>query len=166
MVCIRAAITNLQKNRKINDACPKCGEALYCETCNSHPKHKPYPKQAIKHLLSLMVSENSDEIFKILNKIRNALMHGDDIKDIEASLDIEFSDYVNKIGQIAWVSLFNTFANSFDEPIKKQLNLIRVNIYSHMTLTTNVVLSFRGKDPNDPKIEELPNLEVSAVYNE
>ena len=155
-----------KKTEKVNDACPKCGEALYCEACDNHPKHKPYPKQAIKHLLSLMVNDKPDDAFKILNQIRNSLMHGDDIKDIEESLDIEFSDYVNKIGQIAWVTLFNAFSNSFEEPIKKQLNLIRVNIYSHMTLTTNVTLVFRSKDLNNPKIEDLPNLEVSAVYDE
>ncbi|WP_126452461.1 methylamine utilization protein MauJ [Sulfuriflexus mobilis] len=154
-----------KKSEKVNDACPKCGQALFCESCNEHPKHKPYPKQAIKHLLSIMISDYTDDIFDTLNKIRNALMHGDDIKQIEESLELEFSKYVDKIGQIAWVSLFNTFANSFEEPVKKQLNLIQVNIYSHMTLTTNVVLVFKSKDPDGPKIEELPDLKVSAIYD-
>ena len=35
---------------KVNDLCAVCNQPLYCQTCATHSKHKPYAKQAIKQL--------------------------------------------------------------------------------------------------------------------
>lgn len=155
-----------KKTERVYDLCSICKEPLYCENCYDHPKHRPYPKQAIKYLFSLMVEKDSDKLFTILNDIRNALMHGDDINTIEKNLNIKLSDYVNKLGQIAWISIFNTFTNSFDEPTKLKLNFIQTNNYSYMTLTMNTHIQFQSKDPDNPKIEEIPNFEVNMIYGD
>jgi hypothetical protein len=36
---------------KVTDKCPHCRSSLYCETCKTHPTHRPYPKQAIRALI-------------------------------------------------------------------------------------------------------------------
>lgn len=153
-----------KKTGKVNDPCPKCEKPLYCKICGDYPKHKPYPKQSIEYLFSLMVERDSEEIFSIFNKIRNSLMHGDDISSIEGELKIELSDYVNKLGQIAWVTIFNTFANSFDKPAKLKINLIQTNIYTHMTLTTSAHILFKSKDSNNPCFDDIPDIKISTNH--
>ena len=155
-----------KESGKVNDLCPKCRKPLYCESCDEHPLHRPYPKQAIKQLFSKMVQGNSDAIFSILNDIRNALMHGDDITTIESDLNIKFSEYVDKLGQIAWTSILNTFMNSFKEPQELELNLAQVSSYCPMMLTTNLHILFYSKDANNPRIEEIPNVKVGMSYKE
>jgi hypothetical protein len=37
------------------------------------------------------------------------LMHGDEVKAIEASLDIDFGDLVDNMGKLAWTCILNQF---------------------------------------------------------
>jgi hypothetical protein len=76
-------IAEFQKStEKVNDKCPKCQSSLYCEACKTHPKHKPYAKQAIATLLKAVDKDCSDEVLERLDKTRNGLMHGKTLKEI------------------------------------------------------------------------------------
>tara|TARA_R110001599_G_scaffold298022_1_gene502313 strand:+ start:2153 stop:3157 length:1005 start_codon:yes stop_codon:yes gene_type:complete len=151
---------------KVNDICAKCRQPLYCENCKTYPTHKPYTKQAIHHLFHLMVSGDSDEAFKLLNDIRNALMHGDDIKLIEENKNIDFSLCVDKLGHIAWVSIFNTIMDSFKEKKQIKLNLIQAESFCLKTMNIHTHISFTSQDPENPKVEDIPNIQISAVYDQ
>jgi hypothetical protein len=56
---------------KVHDKCPKCGGMLYCEACNDHPKHRPYPKQAIRELIDSIVGKKGKNFFNAFDKARN-----------------------------------------------------------------------------------------------
>ena len=152
--------------KKVNDLCAQCRQPLYCENCKTHPVHKPYTKQAIHHLFQLMISDKPDEAFKVLNDIRNALMHGDDIKLIEENKNIDFPTYVDKLGHLAWVSIFNTIMSSFKEKKQIKLNLIQAESFCLQTMTVHTHISFSSPDPENPKVEDIPNIEVSAIYGQ
>ena len=80
---------------KINDLCAICRNPLYCEECKTHSKHRPYPKQAIKQLIETIVDNNGDAIFKSLNSVRNSLMHGENICQIEKSANLKLETAVD-----------------------------------------------------------------------
>jgi len=44
-------------SEKISDKCPRCGSPLYCDSCEAHPTHRPYPKQAIRALMQALDKE-------------------------------------------------------------------------------------------------------------
>ena len=151
---------------KVNDRCAKCREPLYCEKCGDYPKHRPYTKQAIEHLFSLMVSDQAEKAFKELNGVRNALMHGDDMRLIEENKNIDFAEYVDKLGNIAYVCIFNTIMNSYKEKKQIKLYLLQASSFAHRTLSLSTHIGFKSGDPNNPQVEDIPNFEVSLVYEE
>ncbi len=100
---------------KVNDKCPICQSALYCEECNSHPKHKPYPKQAIRALLMSIDKECDDKTADLLEKTRNSLMHGKTLREIQASLPDPHESVVDTLGRLVWMALVHQFpAEMFD----------------------------------------------------
>jgi hypothetical protein len=71
---------------KVPDRCPQCRQPLDCETCKTHPVHKPYAKQAIRNLLKAVDPGCDDATVDRLDRTRNSLMHGSTLKEIEDSL--------------------------------------------------------------------------------
>ena len=75
---------------KVHDLCTKCRSPLYCETCDAHPKHRPFKKQAIEALIrSHTDAEAADDVLKHAFKTRNMLMHGATREQIEDELQTE-----------------------------------------------------------------------------
>jgi hypothetical protein len=103
-------IAEFQKpSAKVNDKCPSCQSALYCEKCDTHPTHRPYPKQAIRTLL-MSVDKNCDEAtVTLLEKTRNSLMHGATLKEIESSLPDPHESVVDTLGKLLWKALVHQF---------------------------------------------------------
>lgn len=79
---------------KVNDKCPHCKSPLYCETCKTHPTHKPYAKQAIMALIQAVEKNCDHEILADLDKTRNGLMHGATLKEIEQAITKSSEDIV------------------------------------------------------------------------
>lgn len=151
--------------KKVNDSCPKCKSPLYCETCQTHPTHRPYPKQAIRQLFEKIVKDNPIEFFDLSNSIRNAIMHGDDIEEIEKARNIELSNVVDSLGSIAWIAILNTFRNSFKEPPNvERLCLLQTNMYSHQVLTVAAHLIVYSSNPDSPTLAELTKPKISLVF--
>lgn len=73
--------TSEKAKDKVNDLCPQCRGNLFCQHCNKHPTHKPYPKDKIFSLIKLANNSLSDETIKTLGDVRNWLMHGSELSD-------------------------------------------------------------------------------------
>jgi hypothetical protein len=92
---------------KVHDRCPKCKAALYCESCKDRPMHRPYGKQAIAKLLESVGC--SDEETSLLDRVRNSLMHGSTLKEIEESLPKPHEQVVDLLGRNLWRALIGCF---------------------------------------------------------
>ena len=109
-------VAEFQKSTdKVPDTCPKCQSALYCESCETHPVHKPYAKQAIRSLLKAVDKECDDATVERLDKTRNSLMHGSTLKEIEDSLPQPHEQIVDILGRLLWRALILQFPHdTFD----------------------------------------------------
>lgn len=94
---------------KVNDKCPRCQSALYCEKCETYPQHRPYAKQAIRTLLMEADEECGDAMLSLLDKTRNSLMHGATLKEIEKSLPDPHESVVDTLGRLLWKALVRQF---------------------------------------------------------
>lgn len=94
---------------KVNDKCPRCQSALYCEKCETHPQHRPYPKQAIRALLMEADDGCDDATVALLDKTRNSLMHGATLKEIEASLPDPHESVIDTLGCLLWRAIAKQF---------------------------------------------------------
>ncbi|MES2511844.1 MAG: methylamine utilization protein MauJ [Pseudomonadota bacterium] len=94
---------------KVNDRCPKCHAPLFCESCKTHPMHKPYAKQAIAALLKAADPKCEDATIALLDKTRNSLMHGATLKEIEADLPSPHESVVDVLGRMLWKALIHQF---------------------------------------------------------
>jgi hypothetical protein len=103
-------VTEFQKPAaKVNDKCPHCQSALYCEKCETHPSHRPYPKQAIRALLMEADEGCDDATVALLDKTRNGLMHGATLKEIEGSLPDPHESVVDTLGRLLWKVIARQF---------------------------------------------------------
>ena len=92
---------------KVPDRCPQCQSPLFCESCETHPVHKPYPKQAIRALLKAVDNECDDATIERLDRTRNSLMHGSTLKEIEDSLTQPHEQIVDILGHLLWKALIH-----------------------------------------------------------
>lgn len=113
-------VAEFQKSTaKVPDICQKCKSPLYCETCNNHPTHKPFAKQAIRTLLKAVDRECDDEILDRLDKTRNSLMHGLTLGEIEEALPTPHEQIVDILGRLLFKVLIHQFPRKmFDETLK------------------------------------------------
>jgi hypothetical protein len=103
-------VAEFQKStEKVPDRCPQCQSPLYCESCDTHPVHRPYPKQAIRALLKSVDKECDDATLERLDKARNSLMHGLTLKEIEDSLPQPHEQIVDILGRLLWKALILQF---------------------------------------------------------
>lgn len=116
---------------KVNDKCPRCKSSLYCETCKTHPTHKPYAKQAIFALIQTVDKKCDDETLVALDKTRNGLMHGATLEEIEHTLSKSIEDIVDVLGRI----LFKALAHQFPtELFNKRVHFGYPSTYIHRTV--------------------------------
>lgn len=94
---------------KVNDKCPHCQSALYCERCETHPQHRPYAKQAIRALLMDADEGCDDATVALLDETRNSLMHGKTLKEIEGSLSDPHENVIDTLGRLLWKALVRQF---------------------------------------------------------
>jgi len=102
-----------KSSEKVPDKCSKCGSPLYCESCETHTTHRPYPKQAISSLMLSVDKECDDETVKLLDKTRNSLMHGATLAEIEEE-HAELEDHiVDILGRILFKALVYQFPHEY-----------------------------------------------------
>lgn len=153
----------IKPTEKINDKCSTCGEPLFCQSCNVHPKHKPYAKQAIKHLFSKVVKGDSDKAFSICNDVRNSLLHGDDIESIEKETDTDFDKHVDGIGRTAWYTIQNMLrillAQRGDQV---SLHLVETSTFCEIMGHVRANISYQSENPDNPRFGEWPTYQFEA----
>jgi hypothetical protein len=103
-------VAEFQKSpERVPDRCPKCRSPLYCESCKTHPDHRPFAKQAIRALLKAVDKDCDDATLDRLEMTRNSLMHGKTLKEIEDSLPEPHEEIVDVLGQLLWMVLIHQF---------------------------------------------------------
>lgn len=147
---------------KVPDKCPHCQSPLYCDSCKTHPVHRPYPKQAIRALLKAVDKECDDAIIERLDKTRNSLMHGSTLREIEDSLPEPHEEIVDVLGRLLWRALIHQFPHQmFDGTLSMGYPSTYVHRMVHGIAHVQTVvptgvdgdldLSFKG-----PKVEVVP----------
>lgn len=113
---------------KVADQCPNCKSPLYCESCATHPTHRPYAKQAIRALIQAVEKKCDEETLEALDKARNALMHGATLKEIENNLPKSDEHIVDVLGRILFKALLNQFPT---ELFKEGIHIGNPTTYVH-----------------------------------
>lgn len=145
---------------RVPDLCPKCRTAVFCSACSTTPTHRPFPKQAIQQLVERTLLDKPDEAFTKFLDVRNQLLHGEEVRDVEKSLSISMAEVVDQIGRVAWMALLYAFQATIDGT----KDFLRVDSYTHKVLTTKVhMIVGAGADPNNPRVDDLPSLQISLI---
>ena len=125
-------VAEFQKStEKVADACPKCRSPLYCETCQTHPTHRPYAKQAIRALLKAVDQGCDDATIERLDKTRNSLMHGATLREIAGSFPQPHEEIVDVLGRLLWKALVHQFPR---EMFDGKLSMGVPSTYVHRTV--------------------------------
>jgi hypothetical protein len=107
------------------------------------------------------IKDDDGTFFARANKLRNLLLHGEEIPAIEKTLGVDFSKEVDKLGQLAWTAILNRFTSGFGG---HRPSLLQVSSYVHMKLTSKSHMQF-GFTPNfeNPDPDHLPAIEMTMI---
>lgn len=171
-------IAEFQKGEeKVPSNCSHCNSPLFCESCNTHPVHKRYQKQAIQALLAAVDKEFDEAMFKRLDKTRNGLMHGSTMKEIEGDQPEGDKHIVDILGNLVWKALVHQFPHEwFDGSIhmgmpstyvhRKFHGIAHIQTIVPKDAEGNLDLSFSGTKmemvANGPPQSALPKLMVMS----
>lgn len=147
---------------RVPDLCPTCRGELFCASCNQVPTHRPYAKQAIEKLMTRFVPDGGLEAFKVLDTVRNHVMHGRQVDEIEAALPLAFDEIVDRTGRIAWVCIMNSLrlpAGTHQPMMMQATTFVRRTL----TVKAHVHMGSKGGDPNHPRLEDQGTLNISVT---
>ncbi|MEO6608997.1 MAG: hypothetical protein ABIN69_11060 [Aestuariivirga sp.] len=134
---------HFKPTEKVNDTCVKCRAPLYCESCGTYPKHRPFNSQSIATLIKgSMNAEDGQVVCDRLFKVRNMLMHGSMKSEIEKEIGTELILVVNELAKIARNQLFELVRQSVSSSgPNDNLFSLEIEDYSHkvLHLTVNMV---------------------------
>lgn len=126
---------------RVHDLCPKCREALYCKTCDTHPMHRPYPKQAIESVWK-EIAPDKLELFHVMDKTRNKLMHGVAASKIEVITGVSLHELIDPLARVAWRGLISEAIASLPEDKRqKSLNVGVTNTFVKWDITAAINIS-------------------------
>jgi hypothetical protein len=144
----------------VNDQCSKCKGALFCAACNEHPKHKPFNSQLIAKLVGEMSGDNTGEVYKVFGLIRNTLMHGRQLHEIESKLPCETYKVVDKLAQAVWTALHSKLNKVW--PINGRPFLLPSTYVKHLIMAaTNMTITLPD-GPNGLDIHACDDLGIEA----
>lgn len=132
---------------KLPSKCPKCQSSLYCESCKTHPLHRPYPKQSIIALIKAIDKECTDEAIKRLDNTRNGLMHGSTLKEMEDREPETHEHIVDVLGHLVLKALINQFPHTmFDGQLAMGApsTYVRRNVHGVIHMQTIVPVDADG----------------------
>jgi len=149
---------------KVTDRCPECKSPLYCETCKTHPTHRPYAKQAIRALIQAVEEGCDEKTIEVLDKTRNGLMHGATLKEIGDKLPPSDEDIVDVLGRILFKALVHQFPS---ELFKERIHFGSPSTYVHRTMTGIAHVSTVVPKCQDGELDlrSFTGLKVSMVTN-
>lgn len=151
----------VKPTEKVNDACAKCREPLYCAHCDEHPKHRPYPKQAIHFIFGKVIADKPDEAFEMCSDVRNRLMHGESLEEIELATGLDFPEIVDRIGHVALRALRSVIRITLESAGKNvRLHLLETNTFCQIVGTVQANMVYTCNNPENPTIGEWPEPEI------
>jgi hypothetical protein len=152
----------LKGSEKVPSKCPHCQSALYCEACDKHPVHARYAGDAIKQLIERVHPEDSDEVFKTLQKIRHTLAHGGLISHVIDDLPCSGEQALNKLAFVTWQAISNMFSKPDPDP-NTPLDFGYVDNFARRKIVggAHMVIGMGG-DPNNPDIKDVPKVDLSV----
>lgn len=161
---LEIAAQSLKGTDKVHSLCPHCHSSLFCESCQKHPVHKRYPGEAIKQMIERVHPKDSDEVFEALQLVRHSLMHGSILDSVQAQLPCTGEQAVETLAYVSWQAIGLMFSESDPHPnetmaLGQSEQLIRKTMVASARVRTTLL---RG-DPNDPRIEDFPTIEVSLT---
>ena len=150
-------------NQKVHDLCPRCQGALYCETCNTYPMHRPYQKQAIESIWREFAPDQL-ELFSIMNEARNAVLHGTSPSKIEATTGMPLHEMVDPLARVTWKGLIAEVAAALpkeERPYDLRLSVantfVKWNLSAAVRVSTAIPLGPNGA----PDIERFIGISTS-----
>lgn len=111
-LALELAATNDKPKGKVNDLCPVCRGNLYCETCKTHPVHRPYDKQAIEAMVVKLRPKLAD-LFTHLYKARNTLLHGDRLESVADQMPCPLDRLIDILAALARDAILNELSQTF-----------------------------------------------------
>lgn len=161
-------LAELKKStNKVHDSCPNCNKPLYCEACDTYPMHRPYPKQAIESIWQEFAPQES-ELFQIVEKTRNNLLHGISVKDIENSLGVPLHQMVDPLGQLTWKGLISALIAVLPKdkrPRDLKCSVANTFVKWDLTATVNISAVIPLGPNGTPDIELLTGIAAEFVDN-
>ena len=158
---------------RVPDLCPKCRKPLYCEDCKKVPEHRPYPKQAIEALIKSVVKGNFEQFFDMSQKIRHALMHGENIQNFGKENNVDINKVRDDLGKVVWGAIFNQIGKCERESkIEAELPFFTKTSYSRqrpgVAIVAKITATRLGADILNPKIEDFafPPFNVSMMVRD
>ena len=151
---------------KVNDSCPKYLRVLYCKTCSYYPVHLPYPRQAIESIWKAL-APHEFEFFLIINKPRNAMLHGEPPGAIEAMTGVPLHQMVDPLSKVTWRGLISEVVAALPKDKRQyQFNIGVANTFVNWNLTAAAYVDAAiPLGPNGtPDIELLTG--ISAMFGD
>ena len=102
------------------------------------------------------------------NEVRNRLMHGDSLEEIETSSGIEFPKIVDNIGQVAWWALRSVIRIELASMGKETcVEFLQTNTFCQIIGVVHTLAVYTPHDPANPRIGEWPEptIEIQRSSN-
>ncbi len=152
--------------QRVADKCPRCGEPLFCKECNETSYHRPYPIQAIGRIFDKYVPDDNEKTFIISSKTRNALLHGESIKEIEEEFGITIHDIVTKVGKVAQIALLNCImTNQSDKNQVRELSLYQSSNFSFYVVDVCANVTAVTSENNILTVNDFPDIKIDIKVN-
>jgi hypothetical protein len=152
----------LKKPEPVNDRCAKCQQPLFCERCNTHPTHKPYPKQAISQLVR-EIAPTAKWLFESLDKARNTLLHGGRLNSIESELPCTTEYLIDTLAKLTREILWRDMKKRLASGHPPRLHMTAPSTYLHYDLHAAVAIKsdLGAKRGEKPDIRKAPEISVT-----
>lgn len=147
------------KNR-VPDLCAICKEPLYCQKCKKASEHRPYPSQLIKSLFIKHVKDQPDIVYDLTSKMRHALLHGEDVTEIEKQNGVPLSELVDIVGKVAWASLMTTIVNLISKDKPGHLEILDVSTFLDYEMVTKAEIAFSSPTDREPVFSDIPDFKI------
>ncbi|WP_339745683.1 hypothetical protein [uncultured Maricaulis sp.] len=147
-----------------NDVCQKCGSSLYCETCETYPSHKPFPRQKIDTILFQYLELKDDARRARIFKLRNMLAHGDNLEVIESRLGCEIGDVLEDLaGVVRDQILVRVMGLSANSGQTDRLSLLHLEGYAHLLFEARARVTSSAIPPDPDMLDRLAFPTVNLI---
>lgn len=147
-------------NEKVHDRCTKCNGALYCEACKVHPTHRLFASQAIAKIIGDITGDTKGEVYAAISLVRNTLMHGRMLDEIEKDLPCESYKVVDRLGMIVWKALASLLTSKYKFQIP---NVLLPSTYIRHALSAYTNITVRLPDgPNGLNVGSIDDIGINV----